>query len=192
MPLLVKNTLSWLPQMQQQRPDLINNHLNLATNLPKIRVAILNLMPTVQTTEQQWAEVLSHHNEALVEIIFINSRVRPSSRVDKQYIDQNYESWHDLDFATLDAIIITGAPVETVLFQNVDYYDEVTQILDKAKQHNLFMLLVCWAAQASLYYFYEVDKLVFELALLDQGYFYVKQVFQCCNRSWYCLRIFVG
>ncbi|QLE79357.1 homoserine O-succinyltransferase [Francisella sp. Scap27] len=123
-----------------------------------LRIAVLNLMPTVQETEHQWQDLLSYNKNNSVEVVFFNSLIRPSSKVDKRHIDQNYSNWEKYDFNKLDGIVITGAPVELLDFNEVDFYPEVCKIIAKSIEYNLHLMLICWAAQAALHYLYAIDK----------------------------------
>lgn len=123
-----------------------------------LRIAVVNLMPTVKETENQWKDVLSHNRSTIVDFVFFHSLVRPSTRVDKSHLEENYSNWQDYDFAELDGIVITGAPVELLAFEDVDFYKEVCEIITKSLEYDLSVMLVCWAAQAGLNYLYDIQK----------------------------------
>ncbi|WP_432773499.1 homoserine O-acetyltransferase/O-succinyltransferase family protein [Francisella salimarina] len=129
-----------------------------SSSIKRLKVAIVNLMPTVKETEKHWADVLSHNNSTIVELVFFHSLVRPSTRVSESYLQENYANWQDYDFADLDGIIITGAPVELLEFESVDFYPEVCEIISKSLEYELSVMLVCWAAQAGLNYLYDINK----------------------------------
>ncbi|MED7819729.1 MULTISPECIES: homoserine O-acetyltransferase/O-succinyltransferase family protein [unclassified Francisella] len=128
------------------------------TSIKHLRIAVVNLMPTVKETEKQWREVLSQNSSTIVDFVFFHSLVRPTTRVDKTYLDENYANWQDYNFEELDGIVITGAPVELLEFDDVDFYKEVCEIISKSLEHNLSLMLVCWAAQAGLNYLYDIKK----------------------------------
>ena len=132
--------------------------INDNANIRKLKVAIVNLMPTIKETEKHWADVLSHNNSTIVELVFFRSLVRPNTRVSDSYLQENYDNWQNYDFANLDGIIITGAPVELLEFEDVDFYQEVCEIISKSLEHQLSIMLICWAAQAGLNYFYNIKK----------------------------------
>lgn len=127
-------------------------------SIKHLRIAVVNLMPTVKETEKQWREVLSQNSSTIVDFVFFHSLVRPTTRVDKTYLDENYANWQDYNFDELDGIVITGAPVELLEFDDVDFYKEVCEIISKSLEHNLSVMLVCWAAQAGLNYLYNIKK----------------------------------
>lgn len=123
-----------------------------------LRIGVVNLMPTVIETEKQWTELLLSHNSIAVDLVFFHSLVRPSTRVDNAYLEKNYHNWQNYDFDSLDGLVITGAPVELLEFEEVDFYAEVCQIIAKSINSNLSLMLICWAAQAALHYLYGIKK----------------------------------
>ncbi|XSZ47397.1 homoserine O-acetyltransferase/O-succinyltransferase family protein [Francisella noatunensis] len=82
-------------------------------------------------------------------------------------MQENYANWQDYDFADLDGIIITGAPVELLEFENVDFCPEVCEIISKSLEYKSSVMLVCWAAQAGLNYLYGINKQCLENKLFD-------------------------
>ncbi|API87310.1 homoserine O-acetyltransferase/O-succinyltransferase family protein [Francisella uliginis] len=129
-----------------------------STGIKHLRIAVVNLMPTVKETEKQWKDVLSQNSSTIVDFVFFHSLVRPSTRVQKSHLEKNYSNWQDYDFAELDGIVITGAPVELLAFEDVDFYEEVCEIITKSLEYDLSVMLVCWAAQAGLNYLYDIQK----------------------------------
>ncbi|MFC4893029.1 homoserine O-succinyltransferase [Pseudofrancisella aestuarii] len=159
----VKESFEWLKNLKIHFPTQIN--YKNSNNIRHLRIAIVNLMPTVKETEKQWTEVLSHNSNTIVDLVFFHSLTRPSTRVDKAHLEQNYQNWQDYDFNDLDGIIITGAPVELLEFKDVDYYKEVCDIIAKSINHDLSLMLVCWAAQAGLNYLYGIEKICLDKKL---------------------------
>lgn len=159
----VKESFEWLKNLKFNFPTQIN--YKNSNNIRHLRIAIVNLMPTVKETEKQWTEVLSHNPNTIVDLVFFHSLTRPSTRVDKAHLEQNYHNWQDYDFNDLDGVIITGAPVELLEFKDVDYYKEVCDIIAKSINHDLSLMLVCWAAQAGLNYLYGIEKICLDKKL---------------------------
>lgn len=160
MAVIINKEFSWLNELKNQLPQHVNNPNN--DELKRIKIGIVNLMPNVEITERQWVEALSYNENCLVEIVFFNSLIYTTSKIDKSHFTNYYENWQEYDFATLDGLLITGAPVELQEFKDVYYYDEICHILDKAQEQHLHMFLVCWAAQAALNYFYQVPIIKLE------------------------------
>ncbi|WP_224732637.1 homoserine O-acetyltransferase/O-succinyltransferase family protein [Francisella sp. SYW-9] len=123
-----------------------------------LRIAIVNLMPNVKDTEEQWKAVLSQDSSTVVDFVFFHSLIRPSSRVDKNHLDENYANWQAYNFDDLDGVIITGAPVELLKFEDVDYYKEICEIITKSLKHDVPLMLVCWAAMAGVHFLYDIEK----------------------------------
>ena len=123
----------------------------------RLRIALLNLMPNKMETELQFSRVLAKTGFA-VELILL----KPASYVCKTacpgHLDAFYKTWDDVQHEPLNGLIITGAPVETLPFSEVRYWEELTSILDSSRDRNLECLFICWAAQAALHHFHQVPK----------------------------------
>lgn len=124
---------------------------------PPLRVAILNLMPCKQTTETQLARRLGDTDHTVDLTFFIPDSHQPKSTA-SVHIDRFYKRWSDIRHCRFDGLIITGAPVETLPFEAVSYWLELTEILDWAQRNILRHYYICWAAQAALYHFHDVAK----------------------------------
>lgn len=122
-----------------------------------LRVAILNLMPTKIATETQLLRLLS--NSALqVEITLVHTATHESKHTDTEHLLKHYLTFEDIQAEKFDGLIVTGAPVEQMPFEEVDYWDELTQIFDWAKTHVESTFHICWGAQAALYHQYGIPK----------------------------------
>lgn len=122
------------------------------------KVAVVNLMPMVQKTEWDFATVLGYYEDIHVDLVFFHMKSRPSSHEKPEHFAEGYEDWEEYDFSNLDAIIVTGAPIESVPFEEVTYWKEITALMDKADKMKLHMLLICWGAQAGLHHFHKLEK----------------------------------
>ena len=122
-----------------------------------LRIAILNLMPTKQTTETQILRLLAN-TPLQVEVTLLRTGSYQSQNISQDYLDSFYRTFDEVKEEHFDGIVITGAPVENLDFQDVHYWDELVRLMDWA-DHNVFSTLyICWAAQAGLYHFYGVEK----------------------------------
>lgn len=122
-----------------------------------LKVAILNLMPNKMRTEEQFLRLLG--NTALqVEITFLTTKSYKSKHTPSSYLKMFYTTFDKVRNDKFDALIITGSPVETLEFEQVAYWEELTDILKWAEKHVFASLFVCWAAQAALYYYYGIEK----------------------------------
>ncbi len=122
-----------------------------------LRIAVLNLMPTKLTTETQLLRVLG--NTALqVEVTLLSTKSYQPRNTDRAHLDSFYRTFDEVQHEQFDGIIITGAPVEQMPFEDVAYWNELTQVLDWARENVFSSLFICWGAQAALYYYYGIDK----------------------------------
>jgi len=122
-----------------------------------LKIAILNLMPTKIVTETQLLRLVGN-SPLQVEIILLRSKSHDSKNTPKSHLDAFYKTFDDIRNTNLDGLIITGAPVETLEFQQVDYWEELGDILEWSKSHVYSTLHICWAAQAGLHYHYGIEK----------------------------------
>ena len=122
-----------------------------------LKILILNLMPLKIITENQLLRMLSNTPlQCEVELMLPISH--ESRNTPREHLDFFYRSFEDIKNSKFDGLIITGAPVETLEFEKVDYWGEISEIMDWARRHVYSTLYICWAAQAGLYYYYGVPK----------------------------------
>ncbi|MBK1810086.1 homoserine O-succinyltransferase [Clostridium sp. YIM B02505] len=139
--------------------DLIKYNKNIVIdrvekNLPKI--GILNLMPNKYETERQLLELLSR-TSLNMEVKFIRLVTHECKSVPKEYLIENYEAFNDIK-DELDCLIVTGAPVEKLDFEDVSYIDELNEVLSFAKDNNKKSIFICWGAQAALNHYHGIRK----------------------------------
>ncbi len=125
--------------------------------LPDIRIGLLNLMPDKKTTENHFAQVLSH-TLASVEPVFLSLETHQPTHTPKSHMSRFYTQWQKIDLHLLNGMIITGAPVEHLAYENISYWQEICDLFRQIKKHQLPTLFICWSAQAALYYYYQIDK----------------------------------
>jgi homoserine O-succinyltransferase/O-acetyltransferase len=129
-----------------------------------LKIAVLNLMPTKEITETQILRMLS--NTALqVEIALIQTASHKSKNISLEYLSAFYKSFDQVKHEKFDGLIITGAPVETMPFEEVNYWDELCEIMKWSKTNVYSTLHICWGAQAGLYYHYGIKKYPLEKKL---------------------------
>jgi len=122
-----------------------------------LRIAILNLMPTKIATETQFLRLLG--NTALqVEIALMRVSSHQSKNTPEEHLLTFYQTFDQLRSEKFDGFVITGAPVEQMPFEEVDYWNELTEIIDWSRSHVYSTLFVCWGAQAGLYHQYRIPK----------------------------------
>jgi len=122
-----------------------------------LRIVILNLMPTKEVTETQLLRVIGN-TPLQVDVTLLRTASYRSRNVSSDHMDAFYRTFDEIRDLKFDGLIITGAPVEMMEFEEVDYWDELTRVMDWAQSHVFSTLYICWAAQAGMYYRFGVPK----------------------------------
>lgn len=122
-----------------------------------MRIAILNLMPTKEATETQLLRVLGG-TPLQVEVSLLHMASHSSRNTPPEHLEAFYATFADVADQYFDGMIITGAPIERLEFEDVDYWPEMAQILDWSREHVYSTIHICWGAQAALYRHYGVPK----------------------------------
>ena len=122
-----------------------------------MRIAILNLMPTKIATETQLLRLLGN-TPLQVEVTLIHTATHVSKHTSHQHLLDHYVTLDQIGYQQFDGLIITGAPVEQMDFEAVDYWQELQVIFEWSQQHVIASLYICWAAQAALYSYYGIPK----------------------------------
>lgn len=122
-----------------------------------LKLLILNIMPTKIVTETQLLRMLSN-TPLQIDVDWIHMKSHESKNTSQDHLLAFYHTFEDIKDNKYDGMIITGAPVEKMPFEEVDYWDEFTQLLEWSKTHVFSSFYICWASQAALHYFYGIDK----------------------------------
>jgi len=122
-----------------------------------LRVALLNLMPTKIETETQFARLLSN-SPLQVELTLLQTATYEAKNTSREHLLAFYETFEDVKERKFDGLVITGAPVELMEFEDVEYWDELCRIMEWSKTHVYSTLHICWGAQAALHYHYGIRK----------------------------------
>ncbi len=122
-----------------------------------LRVALLNLMPTKIETETQFARLLSN-SPLQVELTLLQTATYEAKNTSREHLLAFYETFEDVKERKFDGLVITGAPVELMEFEDVEYWDELCRIMEWSKTHVYSTLHICWGAQAALRYHYGIKK----------------------------------
>ena len=157
MPVKIPNTLPARTTLELENIFVMDEERAIHQDIRALRVAILNLMPTKIATETQLLRLLS--NSALqVEVTLLHTATHESRNTDADHLLHHYLTFDDVRSDKFDGLIITGAPVEQMPFEEVEYWDELTQIMDWAETNVESTFHVCWGAQAGLYDRYGIPK----------------------------------
>ena len=128
-----------------------------------LKIMILNLMPLKEDTELQLLRSLSN-TSLQVDVTFLMVASHEAKNTSTSHLNTFYVKFEDVRKNYYDGMIITGAPVEQMEFEEVDYWDELTKIMDWTNTHVTSTMFLCWGAQASLYHFYGLKKRIFGTA----------------------------
>ncbi|MGL5787541.1 MAG: homoserine O-acetyltransferase MetA [Bacteroidales bacterium] len=157
MPLNLPDNLPAIDLLKKENIFIKNRTEAQSQDIRPLRVLILNLMPLKIETETDLVRILS--NSALqIEITFLRIREHESKNTPVEHLEAFYHTFDEIEEQRFDGMIITGAPVEKLPFEEVSYWGPVTRIFDWARTHVTSTLYICWAAQAGLYHFYGVPK----------------------------------
>ena len=157
MPLVIQEDLPAYAVLQKENVFVLNRNRALHQDIRPLRIAILNLMPNKVETEVQLMRLLSN-TPLQVEIELLQMKTHQNKNTATQYLDAFYKTFDDVKEEKFDGLIITGAPIENYDFQEVDFWDELCEILEWEKSHVFSVLHICWGAQAALHYFYDIPK----------------------------------
>ncbi|NFC31412.1 homoserine O-succinyltransferase [Clostridium botulinum] len=148
-----------LPAYQILKSENINimDKLNYNKNTNKLKLTILNLMPKKIEAETQILRVLGKSFIDL-EITFLKTESYKSKNVSNDHLNKFYKTFSEIKNHNFHGMIITGAPVELMDFERVDYWEELKNIMDYCNKKVKSTIFICWAAQAALYYYYDINK----------------------------------
>jgi homoserine O-succinyltransferase len=157
MPVRIPDTLPAMGILESENIFVMGEKRAQHQDIRPLRLAILNLMPTKITTETQLLRLLG--NTALqVEIELLHMDSHESKNTPAEHLLEHYSSFEDVREQKFDGLIITGAPVEQMPFEAVDYWPELLQVMDWARSNVYSTCYICWGAQAGLYHYYGVPK----------------------------------
>src|SRR5215216_2081163 len=153
MPVKIPTTLPARATLENEHVFVMDEDRAVHQDIRALRVAILNLMPTKIATETQLLRLLS--NSALqVEVTLLHTATYESKNTDAEHLLQHYVTFDEIRNEKFDGPIITGAPVEQMPFEEVDYWNELTRVFDWAETNVESAFYICWGAQAGLHYRY--------------------------------------
>ncbi|MGN0150471.1 MAG: homoserine O-succinyltransferase [Clostridia bacterium] len=157
MPIKIPDKLPATKQLRNENIFVMSEKKAMHQDIRPLKIVIVNLMPTKITTETQLLRLLSN-SPLQVEIDFLQMDTHESKNTPHEHLSAFYKTFDEIKKSKYDGMIITGAPVENLDFNEVDYWDELVQIMEWSKTNVTSTLHICWAAQAGLYYHYGVPK----------------------------------
>ena len=157
MPLRLPDKLPAIELLKQENIFVMDNSRASSQDIRPLRIVILNLMPLKITTETDLVRLLSN-TPLQMEIYFMKLKSHTSKNTPIEHMMMFYKDFDVLKNEKFDGMIITGAPIEHLEFEDVGYWDEITRVFEWADTHVTSTMYICWAAQAGLYYHYGVPK----------------------------------
>ncbi|MBW2715726.1 MAG: homoserine O-succinyltransferase [Deltaproteobacteria bacterium] len=160
MPIKIPDKLPARTQLEDEGVEIITQETALRQDVRPLKILLLNLMPKKRETEIQFARLLSN-TPLQIELTLMTTASYQPQNTPADYLLQFYRRLPDVRDEFFDGLIVTGAPIERIDFEKVDYWSELGEIIDWSGSHVLRRLGICWGAQAMLYHLHGVDK--FEL-----------------------------
>jgi len=157
MPLNISDNLPAVKILENENIFVMKETRAVHQDIRPLQILLLNLMPVKSTTETQILRLLSN-TPLQVEITLIYTKMHLSKNTPKEHLDAFYQTFDDISSRKYDGLIITGAPIEHLEFEEVDYWKEMVGIMDWADRHVTSTMFICWASQAGLYHHYGVPK----------------------------------
>lgn len=157
MPIVIPKDLPATKILNEENIFVMNENNAIHQDIRPLKIAIVNLMPTKIETETQLLRLLGN-TPLQLEIELINTKSHKAKNVSEEHLIKFYKSFDEIKEHKFDGMIITGAPVETLKFEEVDYWNELVEIMEYSKTNVTSTLHICWAAQAALYYHYDISK----------------------------------
>ena len=157
MPIKIQSDLPVKEILEKENIFVMDENRALHQDIRPVQILILNLMPLKEETELQLLRSLSN-TPIQVDVTFMTVESHDSKNTSKSHLNKFYQTFPELEDQKYDGMIITGAPVEQMEFEEVDYWSELVKIMDWTKTHVTSTLYLCWAAQAGLYHHYGLKK----------------------------------
>ena len=157
MPIRIPNDLPAAQVMQQENIFVMKHQRATTQQIRPLEIVVLNLMPTKIITETQFTRLLGN-TPLQVNLELMHTSTHRSKNVPEEHLLTFYKNFDELKDRKFDGMVITGAPVEHMNFEDVDYWPELCRIMEWSKTHVHSTLHICWGAQAGLYYHYGINK----------------------------------
>ena len=157
MPIKIPNNLPAVDILAKENIFVMKESRALSQDIRPLKFVIVNLMPTKIETETQLLRLISN-TPLQIEVTLLKMDTYKSKNVSEEHMETFYKTFDDIKDERFDGMIITGAPIETLDFEDVIYWEEIMKIMEWSKKHVFSVLHICWGAQAGLYYYYGIKK----------------------------------
>ena len=157
MGIYVNENLYALEALQKENISIKSKPQTIIDDSKRLKIAILNLMPNKQTTEMQLLRLLNNDYYAIdIEFVYVSSH--KSKTTSEEYLKASYQTFEEIKNSHWDGMIVTGAPVELLNFEQVDYWEELKTIMNWTLNNVTSTFFICWGAQAALFHYYNIPK----------------------------------
>lgn len=157
MPINVPNNLPAIEELKNENIFIMEENRAIHQDIRPLRIALLNLMPVKVAAETDLIRALSNNSlQVEMDLYYMNERL--SKNTPKEHLEVFYKTIDRMQSARYDGLIITGAPVEHLRFEEVDYWKTLCEVMEWSKTHVTSTLHICWGSQAGLYYHYGIEK----------------------------------
>lgn len=157
MPLIIPKDLPAYEELQQENVFVMHQERAMSQHIRPLRILILNLMPTKIVTETQLARLLAN-SPLQVQVTFLQTATHSTTHTAPEHMKAFYKTFDEIKNERFDGMIITGAPIEDLDYEDVDYWDELCRIMDYTKENVYSTIHLCWGALAGLYYHFGIPK----------------------------------
>jgi len=157
MPINIPKNLPATELLKEEKIFVMEEDRSKSQNIRPLNILILNLMPEKEKTELQLLRLLGN-TPLQVNVTFLNTATYVSKNVSKTHLESFYTTFEHVKHRRFDGMIITGAPIELMEFEDVDFWKEIVRIMDWTKTYVTSVLHICWGAQAALYHHYGIGK----------------------------------
>ena len=157
MPIQIPNDLPATGVLQQENIFVMTENRAITQDIRPLEIVVVNLMPTKIVTETQLSRLLGN-TPLQVRLELVHTKSHTAKNVGKDHLINFYKTFDEIKHRKFDGMVITGAPVELMPFEEVDYWQELCQIMEWSKTHVHSTFHICWGAQAGLYYHYGIQK----------------------------------
>ncbi len=157
MPIKIPNDLPAVKTLNNENIFVMTETRAITQDIRPLKILLLNLMPKKIETETQISRLLGN-SPLQVDLEFLHTKSHISKNTPAEHLFTFYNTFEDIKHRTFDGMIITGAPVEKLPFEEVEYWDELCEIMEWSKTHVHSTLHICWGAQAALYYHFGIKK----------------------------------
>lgn len=161
MPIKVIKNLPAITKLAQENIFVMDTERAETQEIRPLQILLVNLMPTKEVTETQILRALSN-SPLQVNLTLLHTASRKSKNVDEEYLETFYRTFDEVKGEFFDGLIITGAPVELMPFEEVDYWDELVEIMNWSEEHVYSTFYICWGAQAGLYHHFGINKRIMD------------------------------